>query len=468
MKQRRPLKVFVASTSEDLHTHRAAVRDVVLEMGWQPCMMEYMGAKGQRTVAACKDELSQCDLVVLLVAWRRGWVPDVEQGGNGVDSITSLELAFADECGIPVLAFLALDDWPGVHWEHRHIEWIKSFRARIDRPVGFFGWEAPAGGESTWHPAFRSKVRQALTEFSVTQEQRSAHSWVEDFEAALGGLSQGKIVPLVGSGVFGSGPLSRESLARALGDLQDEEQRSLATAAEWREQRLPMREAFLDWFKRLIQEQSAHATDSRMHEILAQMTNVEFIVSATCDLTLENCLREHGRPPAIVTHIIRSLDGEHDGKILVLPSDESAPPRICLADQVDIREWDLVVYKPLGSPMLHERLDPDLEIDTVVVTETDHVELLHRLENQHTAVPTAFSRKLRRYPLLFVGYELDRWHYRLVIHAFQAARGKRVRSLAVRCPASSIERVTWDRLEARQIPLSPHEFADKILECSRG
>ncbi len=463
------IKVFISSTSEDLDTYRAAARDVILEMGWKPEMMEYMGTEIRPTVAACKEKLEQCQLMLLLVAWRRGWVPTDLQGGNGSDSITALELKHAEEQQIPVLVFLAAETWPGNLWEHEHLPWIKEFRGSINHPAGFFSWDDPGGEESRRHQEFRTKVRQAVVKHQQAIEKRSDEDWTDALEAARKGLAQGKIVPWLGSGIFGRGPLGRRSLAKELGDPADEEQQSVATAAEWREQRFPTREGFLDWFQDLIERQSAEVQRPAMYEVIAAMDNVNFIVAATWDLEFERCLLEAGRSPAIVSHIIRSADHAHDGKILVLPLDEGSDAQICLSDQLDIREWSPIVYKPLGSPLLQKYFGPDvedLELDTVVVTETDHVELVGRLENPQTSIPTAFSRYFRRFPLLFVGYELDRWHYRLVMQVFQAVRGKRIRSLAVRSPASAIEKVAWNRLEASAIPLSPTEFAEEILKSS--
>ena len=55
--------------------------------------------------------------MILIVAWRQGWVPAKEQGGNGEDSVTAMELQFAREHQIPVLAFMADKSWPGDLWE---------------------------------------------------------------------------------------------------------------------------------------------------------------------------------------------------------------------------------------------------------------------------------------------------------------------------------------------------------------
>ena len=105
-------------------------------------MMEDFGASASATVSACYEELAKCQLVLLLTAFRKGWTPTVEQGGNGHDSITALELAFARSRGIPVLALMSDKLWP-VGLSDDEPAWIKNFRANLNLPAEFFPYEDP-------------------------------------------------------------------------------------------------------------------------------------------------------------------------------------------------------------------------------------------------------------------------------------------------------------------------------------
>jgi hypothetical protein len=93
----RQLRVFVSSTSEDLQAYRAAARLAILDVGWMPTMMEHFGPVAQPTVKACRDAIANSDLVLLIVAHRRGWVAREDQDGNGKDSITALEMQHAKQ-----------------------------------------------------------------------------------------------------------------------------------------------------------------------------------------------------------------------------------------------------------------------------------------------------------------------------------------------------------------------------------
>src|SRR5262245_7578968 len=73
-----PLRVFVSSTSEDLKPYRAAAKHAVEDVSWQPRMMEQFGARVEVTVNSCLEEIARSDLMLLIVGFRRGWVPSAE------------------------------------------------------------------------------------------------------------------------------------------------------------------------------------------------------------------------------------------------------------------------------------------------------------------------------------------------------------------------------------------------------
>lgn len=467
-------KVFVSSTSKDLDDYRGVARSIILDMGWLPVMMEHFEAMPDPTVEACYKKLKQCDLMILLVAFRRGWVPTTEQRGNGEDSVTALELNFAKQHNIPVLAFLASDDtWPVKLMEKDHIAqaWINNFREHLNLPGNFFNYELPAGKESERLPAFRTLLRGNLVSHRERLIQPS--SVPPDpghyFEGASMAITSRRCIPFLGHEVHAKGPLSTCSLTEALGDKMCHEL-CLASAAEYYERKLRRRDLFLSGVEKIIGEQAGRASTSSIpvYELLLKF-KPPLIVNATEDLMLEEHLEASGNSLLILCHVIRSAGGTHDGKVLLFRGlSNNTPPEFCLADSIDLSDAKdaYVIYKPLGSPLLHHRLDPDLEIDTVVMTEADHLVFLSRLENQSTRVPTVFSRYFQRYPLIFLGYPMDVWQYRLVGHVFQSIgmTSKSSTSLAVRAPASRMEELAWHNLGADLLPMDPNEFARKVLE----
>jgi hypothetical protein len=473
MKSRgRFLRVFISSTSQDLHDYRGVARNVILKMGWFPEMMENFTADTNPTVEACRQKIKNCDLLLLIVAFKQGWVPGVEEGGNGVDSITALELAYARKQNISVLVMVADADWPQSFTEEEEAarQWVKTFRGKVNQIAEFFSFEKPDGPTSDLLPAFRARVSEVLVahrERLLAQETGpgSIYECVDYYENAFDKIRDGRGIPFLGPGVYGDGPLSNQALILALRqEVTQEPEPCLATAAEFRERYLKRRGELLLRLSRIIHEQSAQAKANmpKVYDMIAETPAPPLIVSATYDQLLVRHLERSGRSVVVVTHIVYSRDGEHDGKILLFHRQRD--PEICLADRLDLSDAGLVIYNPLGSPLLNERLDPDLGIDTVVITECDHLTFLGRLQNQHTQIPTRFNRLFQRWALLFIGYSLDVWHYRLVMQVFQSIGGrcKDSLTLAVRAPSTTMERLTWQRLGADLIALEPNAFAERV------
>jgi formylglycine-generating enzyme required for sulfatase activity len=127
----KPLRVFLSYTAEDLHPHARAVAaalrpsyDVDDHVEWP--------ASGRRSVAECRRHVGECDVLVVLVAHRYGWVPSVAEQGDGERSITWLEVDEARKLGRPVLPFLVDPDHD---WSPKHIEKLSDTVAgeRLER-----------------------------------------------------------------------------------------------------------------------------------------------------------------------------------------------------------------------------------------------------------------------------------------------------------------------------------------------
>jgi hypothetical protein len=451
MPAERKLRVFVSSTQEDLRDFRAAARHVILDLGMDPVMMEHFGASEHPTVEGCRKELESSDVVLLVVAFRQGWVPTVEQGGDGANSITALELRHARDRRIPVLVLMSGKSWPNDLCEDEPGPrgWVRQFQQNLNQFAMFFEHEKPAGREGEALPIFRALVRQVLVKFKEDQLAKrapaaAAGGGLDFFDRAADGLRAGNEIPFIGAGIHGAGPLGPAALGAALGGrAAGEGALPLATLAEYRERFLNDREAFLRQLKATVVEQRDAAPPPPLYDLLAGLPRLPMAISATWNDLLEKKLRDAGRSWAVVAHVIRSIDGEHDGKIVVRRGE--GDPTLHKADEVDLEGVDCVVYKPLGSIALNRALRRRFGaadfIDTVVITETDHAVFFGLLQNAATR-PVALLRRLRRRPLLFLGYTLDVWQFRLVVRVLEMTGSERLKSpVAVRVPESPIEEV---------------------------
>lgn len=460
------LKVYISSASDDLDEYRRVAREVVLDMKWQPVMIDRSDAPN--AAERYRAAIAANDLFLLLVSFRRGPVLASAPGGDGYDAVLAFELALAQEHKIDVLAFLANErSWPvELSDDGEALQWVRRFRSGLNLPAVSFDSESEPGV-----PRFRDKLRNAL----ITHKQKilarraPAHAVnsVDDYARARDVLLRGECLLFLGSGIHGDGPLSDSALARELGEGGSAD--ALATVAEFCERSRGSRENFLKRLREVITTQTADSKRSRIYEVAARAaaratavaeTRPFLVVSTGWDMLLEDCLAEFS--PVIVSHVLHSENGRFDGQLLVLQP--GAEPRFCRADELTIQRDACVIYKVMGSPLINARLNPDLGIDTVVATEADYATLLGRLPIQSSGIPNAINRYLKRRPLLFLGYTLELWHYRLVTHVFRTVRrGAESYVASVRRPRDQMEELAWQQLHASLVQMEIEPFADRIL-----
>ncbi len=116
--------VFISSTAKDLAQHREAAAQAARQAGFDCQMMEEFEAQSLKPpYAACMQKVRPCDVLIVLVAHRYGWVPE-DQPDKQAKSITWLECEEAlRDPKKEVLAFVIDPDhkWP--------VELKESYRA---------------------------------------------------------------------------------------------------------------------------------------------------------------------------------------------------------------------------------------------------------------------------------------------------------------------------------------------------
>jgi hypothetical protein len=84
------MKVFISSTIEDLELYRAKAEEAVIRARCTPTLLKYWGPSGYPPLKECLHQVAQSDLLVVIVAYRYGWVPK-DQPTKKRKSITWLE-----------------------------------------------------------------------------------------------------------------------------------------------------------------------------------------------------------------------------------------------------------------------------------------------------------------------------------------------------------------------------------------
>jgi len=291
-------------------------------------------------------------------------------------------------------------------------------------------------------------------------------------------VDNNEVIFFLGDGIYRDGPLSSLQLIQDIGvesELNMYGQTCLPNAAEQFQRLLSdKRWNFLKKFEKIIREQEKNAAPPAIHNMLARLEPPWLVVSTTHDLLLERHLEGENLPFVVVTHILRDLlpDGTSrpNGKICLMRRGPQPKVEILTADLLPDLSQDRVIYKLLGSPRFDIWRDSSAgfdpaSLDTVVVTEDDHVTFVGLLRNERTEVPTEFSLPFKRKSVVFLGLNLDTWNHRLIATILK----ERMRKLqseqepyAVRKSKSPIEDLFWDSLHARMIDVDPEMFVRRL------
>ena len=140
-----PVKTFVSSTYEDLKHHRAHVIKSLRKSAIFVDPMEDWTAESDEPKVFSQDRVKECDFCVLLVAFRRGYVPQNENY-----SVTQLEYEAAIAKPMDVLVYLLNENatWPARFNELDTDPEVRAWRARLELKHGreLFGRDASSIG----------------------------------------------------------------------------------------------------------------------------------------------------------------------------------------------------------------------------------------------------------------------------------------------------------------------------------
>ncbi len=331
-------------------------------------------------------------------------------------------------------------------------------------------------------------VRSAAT---VPGSVRAARVQVDELPILSRRFSEGRIVPLLGPGLFGDGPLSNTAIARALlarGGLESLGDCDLPAAAEYlgREDRPEL----LRTLHEILEAGAARTVAPPLCEALvAYARGVKagtaggageagrpplFVISTSYDDVVEQALLRGGLELAVVAHVLHSEGTAWQGQVVTWQrGPATCAATICPPDKLLLNPaWQVVVYKPLGSPHLNAWLEQDPSspcawdgVDTVVATESDHVDFVGGAQRQRASMPNVLAARLRSKQILYLGYQADLWHYRLVQTFLKVQGGK---DYTVRLNASPYEEGWWNALKAQTIRLDPDNFGRLLAEAVGG
>lgn len=105
--EKRSLRVFISSTSDDLEDERFQVLEAVRQLHFEHIAMEYFGADPRQPIEVCLEQVGRSDVFLGIVGHRYGSI--VEETGK---SYTQMEYEEARRIAIPCLIYLRSDEVP--------------------------------------------------------------------------------------------------------------------------------------------------------------------------------------------------------------------------------------------------------------------------------------------------------------------------------------------------------------------
>lgn len=138
-------QIFISSTYEDLKDARRKVQDAILSMYHFPVGMELFSAADDEQWEVIKETIDSTDYYVLILGQRYGSI--IEFGKDAGISYTEKEFRYAEENGIPILAFIiddsALLPKNYIETDPSKIEKLHSFKTTVKNGRLVEWWKTP-------------------------------------------------------------------------------------------------------------------------------------------------------------------------------------------------------------------------------------------------------------------------------------------------------------------------------------
>ena len=215
------MKVYISSTINDLREHRAAVTNVLEKLNHDVLGMETYSAEGSRPAEVCRRDAAEADVVVLLLGWRYGFVPQ-EDNVEG-KSITEMEYEAAtavDPKKVVPLVARPEAPWPPIHIDALSKEGdgtnIERFRNRVlsSHVAAMFGSPDECANEAAAGVS-RAELREQMVGRALRSADRASFAQFRSHANVLDDSGGSEIVDFIAHAE------DRETVTVALGSGQN-------------------------------------------------------------------------------------------------------------------------------------------------------------------------------------------------------------------------------------------------------
>jgi hypothetical protein len=119
---------------------------------------------------------------------------------------------------------------------------------------------------------------------------------------------------------------------------------------------------------------------------------------------------------------------------------------------------DPIIYKIHGT----FGAESWVEYDTIIITEEDYVDFIVMTENKK--FPSAIAAALQQRHILFLGYALEDWNFRVILKKLQvtAPLGQKYKCWAIQLRPSKLEKQFWEKRNVTLYNVDLFEFVQKL------
>ncbi|HEV8200660.1 MAG TPA: SUMF1/EgtB/PvdO family nonheme iron enzyme [Candidatus Polarisedimenticolia bacterium] len=157
-------RVFLCTAPGELAGQHAAAEAVLRDLGWEVLVRDPVdGASIEESLV----RVDEAGIVLALVGWQRGPVPEPETGGDGTRSWLQWEVGRALRRGQPLLVLMTSEAWTAREREPEARAVVADFRAELSPLAVLFD------PESDGVPQFKERLRAEIDRYRSTLAQTS-------------------------------------------------------------------------------------------------------------------------------------------------------------------------------------------------------------------------------------------------------------------------------------------------------
>jgi len=182
------------------------------------------------------------------------------------------------------------------------------------------------------------------------------------------------------------------------------------------------------------------------------------LVTTNYDDSLERAFREEGEPCQVVTYI---SDGNYRGYFRHHLSGRQsvviASPTTYLGFRFEETSVIAKIHGAVRRTVPPEQQDRDWDPESYVIAEDQYIEYINYMHRD--LFPVALGERLKLNHLLFLGYGLRDWNFRVMLHRIREGQsGRTYRSWAIEPSSDPIDQFAWAQRGVEILPASCGDF----------